>query len=447
MEATRRASLPTDTPEPPSPFLAMCIVKSTVRLTLRQAPDPAAVAVGTIINRDILSVTLRSEDAKWVYATTASRVDGWVQAASLGCTVPVEEMVFPTRTPSAESIATLTAIALLPTNTSAPTPTTAPTLTPTITPLVLTATDTPIPAPTSSPTPAPPTELNCTVVITNGLNVRRGPGTTFPAFTKLNAGETFVAVGRSEDGFWLGGRVLSANRSGWVIAASVFCFGSITTLPTLQGNVLPAAEATATPTLTTTPTELPPTQTATATATPTLTTTPTELPPTQTATATATATATPTLTTTPTELPPTQTATATATKPPTITPVITPTETLLVLTSTPTPTLAATPAPTATSTPTTTPGIQCTVFVTTGVNVRAGPARTFAVLGVARTGEAFAASGRNANNQWLFGTSERGFTGWVVAGGLRCARPIRTLPVARTQAAPARPQPTPTASG
>jgi uncharacterized protein YgiM (DUF1202 family) len=395
MEATRQASLPTPTPEPPEPFLAMCIVKSPTRLTLRQAPEPAAAPVGSVINRDVLSVTLRSEDAQWVYAKTARQVNGWVLAQSLGCTVPIEEMVFPTRTPSAESFATQTAVALLPTATLVPaflpSATSIPTLPPTLAPtaIALTPTETPIPP---TPTPAPPTELNCTVVITNGLNVRRGPGTAFQAFIKLDAGADFVAVGRSEDGFWLGGRVPAVNRSGWVIAASVFCFGSIATLPVLQGNVLPADEATPTTT---------PTVVISATSTPTTTT---AIAPTS-----------------------------------TITPSLEPTATPVAETPTPTPTIAATSAPTSAT------DIQCTVFVTTGVNVRSGPARTFAVLGVARTGEKFVASGRNANNQWLFGTSERGFTGWVVAGGMRCTKPVRTLPVVRAQ--PARPVPTPTATG
>ncbi len=383
MEATRQASLPSPTPLPPSPFLSMCIVKSTTRLILRQAPDPAAASVATLANRDVLSVTLRSEDAKWVYATTPKRINGWVLATSLGCTVPVEEMVFPTRTPSAASIATLTAEALLPTKTAAPptsTPTEAPTQPATQTPAATLLVLTPIPATT---TPAPPTELNCTVVITNGLNVRRGPGTAFPAFIKLNEGETFVAVGRSEDGFWLGGRVPSVNRQGWVIAASVFCFGSITGLPLLQSTALAADAPTPTPTAALAPTEAP---------------------------------------------------VATPTETPTLAPTLAPTPTLTLV-----PTAAATLPPTAIN------GIQCTVFVTTGVNVRSGPARTFAVLGVARTGEAFVASGRNANNQWVFGTSERGFTGWVVAGGVRCTKPIRTLPV--TKAQPAKSQPTPTPSG
>ena len=167
MEATRQASFPTPTLPPPSPFLVMCIVKSTARLILRQAPDPAAASVGTLANRDVLSVTLRSEDTKWVYASTPKRINGWVLAESLGCTVPVEELVFPTRTPSAASIATLTAQALLPTQTRAPivtqspTPTQAPTLPPTETPLVSTTpTETPIPATAHSHAAAHRTQLH-----------------------------------------------------------------------------------------------------------------------------------------------------------------------------------------------------------------------------------------------------------------------------------------------
>jgi hypothetical protein len=194
----------------------------------------------------------------------------------------------------------------------------------------------------------------------------------------------FVAVGRNADATWLGGRVETLNRTGWVIAQSVRCDGDAQSLPVLQGNDIPEATAVSatspTPTLTPTPAvAVAPTVAATPepTAVQALTVT---LTPTQVVAVAATATAT---------------ATATAAA-------------------------AVSDA-----------GIQCSVVATTGVNVREGPARNFKVQGIATFGERFVAVGRTANNQWLFGNSAGGFTGWAVAGGIRCAEPIRRLPVRR----------------
>jgi|GEM_PF-1803339 len=407
--ATRFALLPTETPAPPPPFLALCLVRATARQNLRAAPEASAGVVGTVANRAVLSVTLRSADAAWVYGMNAAKVSGWVTAASVACTVPVEELVVPTPTPgpitptpiitvtipatqTPSSGLTATAIQTTPVVATSPTPLVlAPTATATqsatATPA---ATNTPIA--TATPTTSP--GLICSVAITRGLNVRRGPDTNFAAFYRLDQGDVFAAVGRSEDGRWLGGRVLATSQAGWIISSSVSCDGSIDTLAILANNVLPLSDAVATSTPSSTPT-------------PTATQTPTTAP-TGTPTALATSTSTP-------EAEPTTTAT--------------PSPTAETATVVPTPTVAAT-APTIVPTAPPAQGeIACTVASPTGVYVRAGPSRAFEAFGVAKLGESFAATRRSANNEWLLGTSESGFVGWVVAGGMNCATPIRNLPV------------------
>ena len=394
--------MPTETPAPPPPFLALCLIKTTARQNLLAAPEAAAQVVGTAVNRAVLSVTLRSADATWVYGTNAAQVSGWVSAASVACTVPIEELVVPTPTPgpvTATPIVTLTPEGTAGTTNTPGTPPTTAVVSPT--PLVLAPTETVVEAtptevatatpqpPTATSTPATAPELLCSVIITRGLNVRRGPSTDFAAFYRLDQGNQFAAVGRSVDGRWLGGRIVETSQPGWIIATSVSCDGSVETLATLENNVLPPNLVAATPT--TAPTE-----------------TPTEV-------------AAPTAT-------PASTGTAEATAEPTTEPT-----TQATVVPTAEPTLESTPTPTPTTPPTAPAAageLQCTVGSPTGVYVRAGASRSFEAFGVAKTAESFIATRRSANNEWLLGTSELGLTGWVVAGGMRCTAPIRNLPVA-----------------
>jgi len=63
------------------------------------------------------------------------------------------------------------------------------------------------------------------------------------------------------------------------------------------------------------------------------------------------------------------------------------------------------------------------------LNLRSGPARTARLIGKLRPGAKFSATGRNAEGTWLYGATERGAFGWVIASAMRCEGDVRALPI------------------
>jgi hypothetical protein len=101
-----------------------------------------------------------------------------------------------------------------PTKTRTPTPEPTDTTTPTKMP-TKTATPTKTPTPTETPTPE-------VVVKLTSVNVRSGPGTSYPIIGVARQGESLIVLGRNHDGSWF--KVELADGSeGW-IAASVVDF-------------------------------------------------------------------------------------------------------------------------------------------------------------------------------------------------------------------------------
>jgi uncharacterized protein YgiM (DUF1202 family) len=95
-------------------------------------------------------------------------------------------------------------------------------------------------------------------------------------------------------------------------------------------------------------------------------------------------------------------------------------------------TLEATPAtPTVTVVATEAPvgPLACVVAINRALNLRAGPDRTTRLLGQLRPGAKFSATGRNADATWLYGATERGDLGWVIASAVRCDGDPGGLPV------------------
>lgn len=120
--------------------------------------------------------------------------------------------------------------------------------------------------------------------------------------------------------------------------------------------------------------------------------------------------------------------------PATNTPTTPPTDTPIPATETPlaTPTLPIstdTPTPAATSTVPPLPEILCSVTITSGLNVRIGPATTYQAFVKLAQNETFTAIGRNADNTWLAGRTAEGRPGWIYAVSARCVAPTDQLPV------------------
>ncbi len=84
-------------------------------------------------------------------------------------------------------------------------------------------TATPVP-PTPEPSPTP--EAAAFTVNGASINVRSGPGTTFPTLGRLTQGQSFPITGKSEDGTWW--QFDYNGKTGWVIATNVAATGADT---------------------------------------------------------------------------------------------------------------------------------------------------------------------------------------------------------------------------
>ncbi len=101
---------------------------------------------------------------------------------------------------------------------------------------------TPIPGATPSPQPSPaPSDPTCTVVA-DALNVRSGPGTTYPSVTAVTYGTSVRPLARTAASDWVQ-VALSNGTAGWVASAYLECNVSLSSLPVVQ-----TAEPTPTPT-------------------------------------------------------------------------------------------------------------------------------------------------------------------------------------------------------
>jgi len=116
--------------------------------------------------------------------------------------------------------------------------------------------DTPWPTFTAVPTVAPVTPGVLTGVISSTVNVRLGPGTNYPAVTKLNKGTKISVRGRDVENRWF---VLIPPPSGWVNRDYVTLNGDPSSLPIIDAPPTPV------PTPTNAPTLIPPTPQPTAT--------------------------------------------------------------------------------------------------------------------------------------------------------------------------------------
>lgn len=155
-----------------------------------------------------------------------------------------------------------TAAPLPPTKTPKPTFTATPNWTPT--PIVF-PTETPIPptpTPEATATPVPPTpEPVVRLTANQNVNVRSGPGTTYPQIGTLQAGDSYEVKAQNPEGSWV--QFDLNGQAAWVTANLVSLSGSLETVEIAQNIAPPPATATPRPRPTATrvppPTAVPPT--------------------------------------------------------------------------------------------------------------------------------------------------------------------------------------------
>ena len=116
-------------------------------------------------------------------------------------------------------------------------------------------TDTPWPTFTPVPTVVPVTPGVLTGIITSTVNVRLGPGTNYPAVTKLNKGTKISVRGHDVENRWL---LLIPPPSGWVNQDYVSITGDASSLPVIDAPPTPVPTPTFAPSPTPQPTATPP---------------------------------------------------------------------------------------------------------------------------------------------------------------------------------------------
>lgn len=274
--------------QPTSAQSATAVV-NTGALNVRSGPSADFSVVDVVYQGQVLTMIARTTDNSWVFVRTPNTVDGWVNAQFIVPSVPISTLpiigaITPTPTP-------------LPTNTPVPgaTPVNpianvavvntgalnvrsgpAPTFTILTTvyqgdtlgmlgrngdgswiyivtttnvvgwvnakyvipstpiadlPIVTAVTPTATPPPGVTPTAAPPTAVpSSAVVISGALNVRSGPGLSYARVDGLDYGNYVILMGRNLDATWI--QVSTPNgKQGWVNAKYIATTINLSTLP------------------------------------------------------------------------------------------------------------------------------------------------------------------------------------------------------------------------
>ena len=172
------------------------------------------------------------------------------------------DKVLPTSSPTSVVIVTSVPVA---TRTTTPTQTRAPLPDHTRTPQM----------PTASPTP-----VVKAVVLPKTLNVRSGPGTSYPVIGKVHRGETFEVQGRNAKSTWIQ-MLLNPGSLGWVYGEFVKIVSGDVSSVAVETVTVPTSTATAspTPTWTSTPSVVPPAHRPRRKASPTFTPSPSPTSP------------------------------------------------------------------------------------------------------------------------------------------------------------------------
>ncbi|MFQ5340459.1 MAG: hypothetical protein ACE5F6_02810 [Anaerolineae bacterium] len=132
--------------------------------------------------------------------------------------------------------------------TTAPLPTDTPPLTHTVPPTSPPATATPRSTDTPAPTSPPATPWGVSaVVMAQALNVRSGPGVTYPRVGTVTEGTRVALDGRDEAGTWVRGEMPAEEAEGWLSATFMEIEGDMMSLPVIEVGPPPPPPATATP--------------------------------------------------------------------------------------------------------------------------------------------------------------------------------------------------------
>lgn len=259
---------PTPTPVPPTATAAALLgaqselmaVVSSAGATLRTTPDGEAVR--TLATGTALSASGRTADSSALFVTVADDASGWVDVQdvvvfnvkslpvleSTAGAVTADDAVTATQGVTT-TVAVTTAVDVSATVTTTATGETASSPTTTTVTAETAAQPTAPPTQAMRPTPVANGEPTAQVAMSGSrLNVRSGPGTSFPIITKALPRELFIARGRNEDSSWVQLAVPDvAGEFGWVAATFVVLSDPIASLPVSQEINETAAPAISSP--------------------------------------------------------------------------------------------------------------------------------------------------------------------------------------------------------
>jgi uncharacterized protein YgiM (DUF1202 family) len=260
-------------------------VVNTGALNVRSGPGTQFSVVDVVLQGEVLTMIARTTDNSWVFVRTPKNIDGWVNAQYIIPSVPINTLpIIGAVTPTPTPVPGLTPTPALPianvavVNTGALNVRSGPSPSFTIlttvyqgdvlsmlgrnadgswiyiaTPsnvvgwvnakYVIPSTSiadlpiigliTPTPPPVVTATPAPPTAVPSSAVVTTGaLNVRSGPGLSYSRVDGVDYGQYVTLMGRNLDATWI--KVVTPNgKQGWVNGKYIATTINMNTLPVL----------------------------------------------------------------------------------------------------------------------------------------------------------------------------------------------------------------------
>lgn len=201
----------------PTPVASREVVVGSAGATLWD--EETGLLLATLPRGELLTATARSTDDQWLLVHTAAGVSGWVRTAEL--------IVVETRGLRAEPVAI---VPMVPTATPAPAMANA---TQSAEADGAPADASTLSTPTQRPSPEADGRPTARVIIEDArLNVRAGPGTTYPVIAKALPEEHFVVLGRNEAGDWIQIALPDVDGGiGWVATEYVELSEPVTDLP------------------------------------------------------------------------------------------------------------------------------------------------------------------------------------------------------------------------
>jgi uncharacterized protein YgiM (DUF1202 family) len=225
------------------------VIAEDSRLNLRTGPGVDFAIAGKVDPQTAVEVLALSDDGVWYQVRVAGVGTGWVAAEFVALTDSSPEgaaLLLPTPTPTPGGVRAprVGVAALIAPTTSAPAA--ASIANSVASPITNTAdadagAAVPTAVPTVLPTPVPTFDVPTAIVQPARMNVRGGPGTSFPVVAGVNGGTALAITGANPAADWYRVQLEGADENAWVFGALVLLAGPTDGIVTLAQEELPVA--------------------------------------------------------------------------------------------------------------------------------------------------------------------------------------------------------------